>query len=490
MTEGIPFIARFRTPQAYYAYDVNTNEVVRISRCISEVLGDWGKIPHQDLVDKYSLLHGRAAVLAAVSEINAARQEAGLFSSSKPEKLQFPHSLTELKAALSSRLEHLILNITERCNLSCRYCLFSGHYPYQRRHSPRDLEPAVALKAVDFFMPRTAETNLPILGFFGGEPLLRLDLIRAVLEHVRKHYPDRRISVSFSTNGLLLRGEILKYLVEQDVLVRVSLDGPRQIHDRMRVFADGRGSFDIVVRNLKEAKRRYPEYFQKNISMGVTIHTPKEIEEIYNLFQNGKSFLRNCRVSLSYVDPHDTTLFDKGVLAPQDWQDDKFCEGRYLAAVSKGELPDQFLKDLFDFTMLKIHRRPMTPLGLTHYPNGICFPGVRRLYCTVDGDFSVCERVNPGLHLGHIDQGIDADRAWEVAQQYAEISSADCRDCWAVRLCSLCFCHLQRDQFDLERKRSFCPGTRAAILDALSMYCSAREVNDHAFDYLDEIEVS
>lgn len=489
MIEASPFVALFRTPQAHYVYDVNTNEIVRVNQCVHDVLGDWGKVPGPEIIDKYGAIYGRQAVLEAIQEINIARQENDLFSSHRLEKLQLPVSSEEIDSSFNRGLEHLILNITEQCNLRCRYCLYSGHYKYQRRHSRRQMKLSTAIKALELFLPHSVDTELPFLGLFGGEPLLRPHFIRTVLDYIREHYPDRRLNVNLTTNGILLRDEFLKYLVDNEVSLRVSLDGPRHIHDSMRCFPDGSGTYDIILRNLKEAKRLYPSYFEQKIALGITIHSSQDIKEVYDFFLNGENLFCDNSISIDYVDSRDTSLYDKGVLPLESTANKDFLENRFLEILLAGQLPDKFLRDLLDFPMMKIHQRQMTRLGKTHHPNGLCLPGVRRLFCTIDGDLSVCERVNPGLNIGHVDAGIDRERALEITEQYAELSYPDCRDCWAVRLCSMCFSHLYGDRFDIERKRLLCSGTRSTLLEALSRYCTVLEAQENAFDYLDRAEM-
>ncbi len=186
------------------------------------------------------------------------------------------------------------------------------------------------------------------------------------------------------------------------------------------------------------------------------------------------------------MDPLDTTFSAEEDDAFSNSESSKFFAGRLYHTVILKKKPDAFLASMFNSIMNTIHKRCLHPPKKIH-PNGICIPGGRRLFCTINGDLTLCERVNPGLNIGHVDTGLDAERALELAKEYAEISSGDCVKCWAVRFCTLCFMHLYRDKFDLERKRIACESMKLSLLQFMQIYCAAREVNDKAFDYLDEI---
>lgn len=145
----------------------------------------------------------------------------------------------------------ITLSLTHRCNLACRYC-------YAGRSDKPDMQLSTAQQCID-----TALASLPAgkslyLGLFGGEPLLRFDLIRDIVAHAYRRTPETSapIRIGITTNGTLVSPEILDYVADQGINLCFSIDGPEDVHNRNRCRRNGSGSFAEVVRNLELAIQR------------------------------------------------------------------------------------------------------------------------------------------------------------------------------------------------------------------------------------------
>lgn len=146
-------------------------------------------------------------------------------------------------------LTDLWLIVTNSCNLNCAYCFSRAEY--MKDHRPMSI--ATAKAGVDFLMARRgAETELTIV-FFGGEPLLDMPLIRAVVAHAdelaARHGLD--IQYSMTTNGVKLTPAVRRWLIEKRFSVMISLDGEQPQHDASRPFLSGKGSFSTIVPRVK-----------------------------------------------------------------------------------------------------------------------------------------------------------------------------------------------------------------------------------------------
>ena len=128
---------------------------------------------------------------------------------------------------------HLTLHLTDRCNLACRYC-------YQR-HGASDMPRETAEAAID----RLATGNNPGIVFFGGEPLLRKDLMLALVDRCEAREPNR-FHYKVTTNGTLLDESFLAEAGRRRLAVALSCDGVRAAHDAFRVDAAGRGTWERV----------------------------------------------------------------------------------------------------------------------------------------------------------------------------------------------------------------------------------------------------
>ncbi|MCF7916190.1 MAG: His-Xaa-Ser system radical SAM maturase HxsB [Candidatus Omnitrophica bacterium] len=157
--------------------------------------------------------------------------------------------------------------VTERCNLSCRYC-------QTRKDDAADMSIEVASQIIDFLTQN--ETPFATLEFQGGEPLCNWEVVKFLIERVvkLKKNPLRNKNIQFVlvTNLLLLDEKKLKFLINNNVRISSSLDGPGFIHDKNRVFANGRGSYKDVVNKIKMVKNEYKKRgIKKNVGLLPTI---------------------------------------------------------------------------------------------------------------------------------------------------------------------------------------------------------------------------
>lgn len=155
----------------------------------------------------------------------------------------------------------LVLHLTDFCNLRCHYCFIEGNMPedYKRQ----DMTEEVVVKAINKFKHIIANCTFPkppSIVFYGGEPLANWKVIKYGLEYLRNgqkkgHLPSK-IDKVLITNGTLLTPEIAEELKRHNVMISVSIDGPRDVHNHNRVYKDGKGSFEKTIAGfyvLKEA---------------------------------------------------------------------------------------------------------------------------------------------------------------------------------------------------------------------------------------------
>lgn len=176
-----------------------------------------------------------------------------------PKAYQLGKSLDQY---MEGRAQYCTLVITEQCNLRCKYC-------YQLdKNAYNTMSHEVAYRAIDFFFEMPEPSEGIILEFTGGECSLKLDLIRNIVEYFkaqlwkRPGHPWRSAyTLMFSTNGTLYHTNKFQKLLWENrrhSYPTITIDGTKRKHDRARVFADGRGSYDIVARNVKLCLRQYP----------------------------------------------------------------------------------------------------------------------------------------------------------------------------------------------------------------------------------------
>src|SRR6185369_819457 len=166
----------------------------------------------------------------------------------------------------------LSLAVAQKCNLGCTYC-----YAQQGEFggAAKSMDEATALQAVDLLLRDAAPGERFNLAFLGGEPLANREVIRAATERAVRTAAERGAVVTFSitTNGTLLREDDADLFERHAFAVTISLDGPRETHDRLRPFKSGRGSYDATMDRVAPllARQRWMQ-----VSARVTV-TPRNL---------------------------------------------------------------------------------------------------------------------------------------------------------------------------------------------------------------------
>ncbi|MBQ3104810.1 MAG: thioether cross-link-forming SCIFF peptide maturase [Lachnospiraceae bacterium] len=156
----------------------------------------------------------------------------------------------------------LCLHIAHDCNLACRYC-FAEEGEYHGRRALMSYE--VGRKALDFLVANSgSRINLEV-DFFGGEPLMNWDVVKQLVAYGRslEEPHNKKFRFTLTTNGVLLNDEIMEFVNREMSNLVLSIDGRREVHDRMRPFRGGQGSYDKVAETFRRAaeSRQQKEYY-------------------------------------------------------------------------------------------------------------------------------------------------------------------------------------------------------------------------------------
>ena len=347
---------------------------------------------------------------------------------------------------------HLILELTADCNLRCRYCVYSENYPNNRTYTAARMPASTARDAIDAFMRNhdvvhhRNPSSRPIIGFYGGEPLLAFDVMQEAVEHFEKNYRAAYPTALFSvtTNGMLLEDAVQDFLVEHGFSTIVSIDGPKDVHDRNRLTVGGRGSFEQVERNVDRFRERHPGYDRLAVSVCYDLDT--DFEELERFFDEKKLFV----VSVSQINPNHSTYYSR--FTPEQAQ--RFLDRteafhrRYVAAAREDRIEKgSFLYSYLGVAFASFAFHPVTterrPAFLPY--TGTCVPG-EKLYVATDGTLHMCERINPHFPIGSLAGGIDYARVAEIIDRYNEEICGACAGCPLTRLCDRCFATTATDR--------------------------------------------
>jgi uncharacterized protein len=124
------------------------------------------------------------------------------------------------------------------------------------------------------------------------------------------------------------------------------------------------------------------------------------------------------------------------------------------------------------------------------WPNSICIPGARSLFVSTDGTFYPCENLydhNP-LVLGNVSEGLFFEKIEKLIEEYSKKSTQHCTNCWAYRLCDLCYVASHTNVgYSEKRKALYCNNMKSTLINSFKNYLTIIEKNPSAFDYLDNI---
>ena len=200
---------------------------------IAEVAKTYPNISREELEEAYD-------------EITSLKEEGSLFTKDEYEGrvIDYTKRPTVVKA--------LCLHIAHACNLSCKYCFAEEGLYHGKKAELMPYE--VGKQALDFLVANSGNRRNLEVDFFGGEPLLNFDVVKQLVEYGREleKTHDKHFRFTLTTNGVLLNDEIMEFANREMDNVVLSIDGRKEIHDMMRPFQRGDGSYDIILPKFKK----------------------------------------------------------------------------------------------------------------------------------------------------------------------------------------------------------------------------------------------
>lgn len=432
---------------------------------------------------------------AAIKELKEAIDEENIFKARELKKFECRHTCN-LGDEAGKKCNQLILEVTEKCNLRCKYCIYGDDTANFRNFGMKDMDFETAKKAMDFILP-IADKEHMYLSFYGGEPLIQFDLVKKSVEYFNEHYQGEQIDYSITSNLTLLTEEMAEFMADHKFSVTCSLDGNKEIHNANRPYCDGRGSFDDTIRGLKLLIETYGDNTEL-ISINMVINRPyliEKFEAIQKFYEEAAWLPKSIEIRTSYA-------------GRDEWEDNIENESNMELINAETGYNDSLETWLFDRTkgdagnstftesslesgLSDIHKRPIsdTPLNFS-WLNACCIPGSRRLYVTVDGNFSVCERIGLSPDIGNVDTGFDFEKLKKsYVDDYIEKSIKNCNNCWAVQLCNVCYARcFDEEGLDMKRKKILCGSCRFHAYRSLQRYYTLLEEKPQLLEHLNDIE--
>ena len=194
----------------------------------------------EELVQKLGGRYGGDDIKDALADVTELTEAGQLFVEDTYESM-----IDDVKKR-KTVVKALCLHIAHDCNLACRYC-FAEEGEYHGRRALMSFE--VGKKALDFLIANSGSRRNLEVDFFGGEPLMNWQVVEDLVAYGRQQEKlrDKHFRFTVTTNGVLLNDEIQEFINQEMDNVVLSLDGRREVNDRMRPFRNGKGSYDLIV---------------------------------------------------------------------------------------------------------------------------------------------------------------------------------------------------------------------------------------------------
>ena len=315
----------------------------------------------------------------------------------------------------------LCLHIAHDCNLACRYC-FAGEGEYRGQRALMSTE--VGKKALDFLVANSgSRVNLEV-DFFGGEPLMNWATVKELVEYGRslEEAHNKKFRFTLTTNGVLLDDGILEFANKEMANIVLSIDGRKEIHDKMRPFRGGQGSYDMIVPKFrKTAESRGQERYYVR---GTYTHNNLDFsEDVLHLADLG---FKQISVEPVVAGPDDDYAITEADIPKLKEEYDK------LAAEMIKRKKEGRDFNFFHF-MIDLSGGPCVAKRLSG-----CGSGTEYLAVTPWGDLYPCHQFvgNEKFLMGNVEEGIlreDIRDQFKCCNVYAKDK---CKKCFAKFYCS------------------------------------------------------
>ncbi|MBQ4249480.1 MAG: thioether cross-link-forming SCIFF peptide maturase [Clostridia bacterium] len=238
-----------------FALDVNSGAVLELDGLSYDVLSALGEEPGEKMPEADEVIKKLCGKYDA-AEIETAYGE--IRELIKNEMLYTPDEYEDLakKTGELSPVKALCLHVAHDCNLRCEYC-FASTGDFGGTRKLMDLE--TGKKAIDLVIRESKGRRNIEIDFFGGEPLMNFETVKKIAEYASEQgrLNDKNFRFTITTNGVLLNDDNMAYINEHMSNVVLSLDGRKEVNDRVRKTVSGTGSYDIIEpKLLKMAKLR------------------------------------------------------------------------------------------------------------------------------------------------------------------------------------------------------------------------------------------
>ena len=397
--------------------DMASGSVHAVDEVAYDVIELYKKTDGDALVATVAARHGldEAEVRECLEDVRTLEREGKLFSEDAYEGMAF--DFKKRPAVVKA----LCLHVAHTCNLNCSYC-FASQGKYHGERALMSFE--VGKQALDFLIANSGSRRNLEVDFFGGEPLMNWEVVKQLVAYARTQegVHNKNFRFTLTTNGMLIDDDVIDFCNREMSNVVLSLDGRREVHDRLRVDYAGKGSYERIVpkfRKLVEARGGKNYYMRGTF----TRHNLDFTNDIFHMADLGFTELSMEPVVCAPDDPEALRAEDLPVLFEQ-----YEILAREMIKRKKEGRPFTFYHYMIDLTGGPCIYKRITGCG----------SGTEYMAVTPWGELFPCHQFvgDPRYSLGNIWDGVTNEAVRDEFKLVNAYARPECKDCWAKLYCS------------------------------------------------------
>ena len=397
--------------------DVNGGSVHVVDEVAYNLLDHYKEKSLKEIIETLKSTYTEEQIKEAYNEIKTLEDE-GLLYTEDAYNLH-PNFIDRKKV-----VKALCLHVAHDCNLKCKYC-FAAQGDFGGAKELMSFE--VGKKAIDYLIANSGNRRNLEIDFFGGEPLMNFEVVKQLVEYGRSVEKENNKNIRFTitTNGILLDDEKIKYINENMHNVVLSLDGRKDVNDRMRPTLNDKGSYDIIMPKFKKLVETRPKDKYYYIRGTFTRDNLDFSEDVLHFADEG--------FELTSVEPVVDDESNPFALRKEDLET-VFNEYEKLAVKYSDRLLNGDNFKFFHF-MIDLNQGPCVIKRITG-----CGAGNEYLAITPEGDMYPCHQFvgKEEFKLANInDEEIVLPKKLTDTFKNAHVySKEECKNCWNKFYCS------------------------------------------------------
>jgi uncharacterized protein len=306
-----PIYKLFDINNMRYIYDTGTNKIAKCSEAEYSILKYFQVEGIDSAISDSLKTFEKEVVFSSLDSIYSAVINENLL---KSKIMGFnPNIYEQFGYSISHKLSQIILDITEKCNFRCSYCVYNSNNVTRRNHGNNEMSLECARSSIDYLREHGDMSDKNFITFYGGEPLLRFSFIKSLVEYAKCVLPKEKIHFGITTNGTLINDEVAKYFYDNNFSLTISIDGPKKINDSQRYYKNGNSAYKEIRNGLETTFNIFGNEAKNRIFFSMVYAPPyseKKLNEILSLWEEMPFLPIDLNIKIAYADVINNNSFE------------------------------------------------------------------------------------------------------------------------------------------------------------------------------------